>query len=232
MKITEHASRNFSDRRDGKKPYLLILHYTDTKTTKDAVDILCDPAQQVSAHYVVGDDGEIFRLVDEDKRAWHAGRSFWAGEEDINSCSIGIEIQNTGHSHGLRSFPAVQLHALSALCRDIIKRHNIQPQNVLGHSDIAPGRKVDPGHLFPWRWLAEEGVGAWPDSAAEDDTGDLMSFLVSYGYDQRAGEKSLITEFQRHFEPAVFEIPGAPGVPTGDTVKIIKNLLRQKSLYS
>lgn len=232
MKITANPSRNFSDRRDGKKPRLLILHYTDTKTTKEAIDILCDPAQQVSAHYVISDDGEIFRLVEEDKRAWHAGRSFWAGEEDINSISIGIEIQNHGHSNGYTSFSSKQMQAVRDLCLDIIKRHGIQPQNILGHSDIAPGRKQDPGHLFPWMWLAGEGVGLWPDEATEDATGDLVSFLVSYGYDQRVKEEVLITEFQRHFEPHVFETPEGPGKAGPNTVRVIKSLLRQKSLYS
>ena len=149
MKIISHPSPNFGPRKDGKTPRHLILHYTDTKTGADALKIMCDPERQVSAHYMADDNGDIYQLVDESMRAWHAGQSYWEGESDINSTSIGVEIQNPGHSFGYQPFPDVQISAVIELCKAICARHDIKPWHVLAHSDIASDRKQDPGHLFP-----------------------------------------------------------------------------------
>src|SRR5262249_26037816 len=150
-------SPNFGPRKEGKKIKYLILHYTDTQTAFEALKLLQggDPAHQVSAHYLVDEDGTVMRIVDEAMRAWHAGKSYWEGEEDLNSCSIGIEIQNPGHTNGYRPFPEEQIAAVAELCDGIIERHNILPCHVLAHSDIAPERKADPGELFPWQALSE-----------------------------------------------------------------------------
>lgn len=236
LDLIDTPSANFSDRRDGKKPYILLLHYTDTPTTNDALNILRDHASHVSSHYVIGDEGNIYHLVDENMRAWHAGKSYWAGEDDINSCSIGIEIQNTGHSHGYRQFPSGQMRAVRDLCLDIIKRHDIKPHHVLAHSDVAPGRKQDPGHFFPWIWMASEGVGLWPKENVPlppvDRKTKILPLLIEYGYDPKAPLEVLIAEFQRHFEPEVFKRRSRIGTATDHTIKILQNLLLQKALYT
>jgi len=141
----------------------LVLHYTGMTSCEKALDRLRDPKAEVSAHYVVDEDGTVYKLVDESLRAWHAGVAFWHGVRDINSTSVGIEIVNPGHEYGYRPFPAAQIEALIVLCREVMLRHRIQPIGVLGHSDIAPGRKTDPGELFPWQTLAERGIGLWPE---------------------------------------------------------------------
>jgi N-acetylmuramoyl-L-alanine amidase len=135
---------------------MIVLHYTGRPTCAESIEWLCDPAREVSAHYVVAEDGEIFALVDEDQRAWHAGASEWEGETDINSASIGIEMQNPGAEFGYRPFPEAQMKAVAALCQNITHRFEIK--TILGHSDVAPGRKIDPGELFDWQWLADNGV--------------------------------------------------------------------------
>lgn len=154
--MSAYTSPNFNERIGYAAPNMIVLHYTGMKTAKDALERLCDPAAEVSAHYVIDEDGTLYQLVDEEKRAWHAGVSKWDGETDINSASIGIELVNPGHEFGYRAFPAAQMEALAKLCKDIMTRHDIQ--TVLGHSDIAPERKQDPGELFDWQWLADAGV--------------------------------------------------------------------------
>jgi N-acetylmuramoyl-L-alanine amidase len=212
-------SPNHGD-RDEQVPRAIILHYTGMKTGAAALERLRDPASEVSAHYVVEEDGRIFQLVPEARRAWHAGKSSWAGETDMNSASIGIEIVNGGHDFGNPAFPDAQIEAVIALCRDIAQRHGIPPQDVLAHSDIAPERKADPGELFPWAKLAAAGVGHYvpphplgPDAGLSlGDEGaevwDLQRKLVAYGYgldvtgvydDQT---EKVVTAFQRHFRPA------------------------------
>lgn len=153
-----HPSPNHEPRRGGP-PDLLLLHYTGVETTARAIDWLSRPESKVSCHYVVDLDGRITQMVPEDRRAWHAGVAVWAGETDINSRSIGIEIHNPGHAMGYPDFPEAQLRAVIALCRDILSRHAIPPTRVLGHSDVAPLRKIDPGEKFPWPRLAAEGIG-------------------------------------------------------------------------
>jgi len=169
LKIRSLPSPNFDER---KLPVsILVLHYTGMETGKAALDRLQDTEAKVSAHYVVEEDGDIFQMVEEDKRAWHAGVSSWNGISDVNSASIGIEIVNGGHDYGLPDFPEVQIGAVLWLSQEILKRHQIKARNVVGHSDIAPGRKIDPGEKFPWHLLATEGIGLWPDKVVEDQRG-------------------------------------------------------------
>ncbi len=203
--------------RQGDAPDMLLLHYTGMASTDEAIDWLCDPARAVSAHYVVREDGRILQLVPEERRAWHAGVSSWAGAQDINSRSIGIEIANTGHEHGYPPFPQVQIAALIALCRDIVTRHGIAPARVLAHSDVAPLRKSDPGEKFPWDALHRAGIGHLVAEEAPTDgryfmRGEhgqpieaLQALLAFYGYDVPvngsfcAHTEAVVTAFQRHF---------------------------------
>ncbi len=154
-------SPNHGPRAEGKPIDILLLHYTGMPSEAGALAWLANPQSQVSAHYFVGEDGRIVQMVAESERAWHAGQSFWAGETDINSRSIGIEIANPGHEFGYRSFPPAQIAAVIALCQDILSRHPIPAERVLAHSDVAPTRKEDPGELFPWGELAAAGIGHW-----------------------------------------------------------------------
>ncbi len=210
-------SPNHEPRAAGKPVDILILHYTGMRSPEAAVKWLTDPASKVSCHYLVREDGRIVALVEEDRRAWHAGKSFWAGETDINSRSIGIEIANPGHEFGYRPFPDQQIDAVIALCRDILSRHAIPPERVLAHSDVAPLRKQDPGELFPWRRLAAAGVGRWVAPAPITDgpvlrlgdsggaVADLKSRFRKYGYaigetpEFDAETEAVVTAFQRHF---------------------------------
>ena len=163
MKLISMLSPNQEPRPAGVAIDTLILHYTGMKTAKEALSRLCDPEAKVSAHYLVDEDGAVFLLVPEAKRAWHAGVSSWRGESNINDRSIGIELVNPGHEFGYRAFPEKQMAALIPLLRGILARHPIPQSRVLGHSDVAPGRKTDPGELFEWHRLAESGIGLWPD---------------------------------------------------------------------
>jgi N-acetylmuramoyl-L-alanine amidase len=155
------ASPNVEPRAGARQPDMLILHYTGMMSSERAVDWLCRPESKVSCHYLIDEHGGIVQMVDERLRAWHAGQSSWHGETDTNSCSIGIEIHNPGYDRGYADFPDVQMDAVEALCVDIVRRHAIAPARVLGHSDVAPFRKIDPGHKFDWRRLAQHGVGVW-----------------------------------------------------------------------
>jgi N-acetylmuramoyl-L-alanine amidase len=197
---------------------IVLLHYTGMACTAAAVERLCDPAAKVSSHYVVEEDGNILQLVPEERRAWHAGRSSWEGVSDINSRSIGIEIANPGHSFGYPDFPEAQIVAVIALCRDIVARRGIRADRVLGHSDVAPQRKLDPGEKFPWGRLHRAGVGAWvappPRCGAVLALGDrglevfeLQAALRDYGYGIEATgvydelTQAVVVAFQRHFRP-------------------------------
>ena len=193
---------------------MIVLHYTGMRTAAEALERLCDPASEVSAHYVIGEDGTLHPLVPEDKRAWHAGKSHWAGLTDINSASIGIELVNPGHEFDYRPFPPQQLQKTVSLCKTIIEKYNIKPHHILGHSDVAPARKVDPGHLFPWQALAEQGIGLWPQATAMDrdaaadlqnDTDAFHALLCGYGYDPEADFEDVLTAFHRHFCPDKFQ---------------------------
>jgi len=233
MIIVDVPSPNFGPRAAGKKIKYLILHYTGTPTAFEAMRLLQggNPDHKVSAHYLVDEDGSVMRFVDESQRAWHAGKSYWDREEDINSCSIGIEIQNPGHEFGYRPFPPDQMEVVAALCHEIIARHDILPAHVLAHSDIAPERKEDPGELFPWQALSEQGIGLWPETDApevEQEEEDIGTILTKFGYDPRPELKSRVTAFQRHFEPEIFLTPERVGIANPVTVKKAQALLRQK----
>jgi N-acetylmuramoyl-L-alanine amidase len=159
-RLIERPSPNHDAR--GTAIDMLVLHYTGMKTAEEALARLCDPQAKVSAHYTIDRDGRVYAHVPEERRAWHAGLSFWAGERNINGCSVGIELVNPGHEFGYEPFPETQIAALIDLAGEIMGRHAIPPGRVLGHSDVAPARKEDPGELFPWPQLADFGIGIWP----------------------------------------------------------------------
>ena len=199
--VTDHPSPNFGARPDGIVIDMLVIHYTGMRTGATALKRLCDPAAEVSAHYLIEEDGRLFRLVDEAERAWHAGVGLWRGDSNINDRSIGIELVNPGHEYGYRPFPAAQMAALIGLAGDILARHPIPAQNVVGHSDVAPMRKQDPGELFDWRALAAAGIGAWPDAPGDGDGDDVGALLTDIGYDTSDFELALVA-FQRRYLPA------------------------------
>jgi N-acetylmuramoyl-L-alanine amidase len=180
---------------------MLVLHYTGMKTAADALARLTSSASAVSAHYLVDEDGTVWRLVSEERRAWHAGVSLWRGRTDINGASVGIELVNPGHEFGYREFPEAQIAALETLCRGVLSRHAIPARHVLGHSDVAPARKQDPGELFPWRRLAAAGIGLFPVAPLEPPApmpGQLTPLLLAIGYEPGAAS---VVAFQRHFRP-------------------------------
>lgn len=212
-------SANFGERANGRQPDMIVLHYTGMPDVEGAIAQLCTPGTEVSAHYIVLEDGRIVQCVPESKRAWHAGVSWWAGEEDINSCSIGVEIINRGHDWGYPDFPLRQIAAVIALCRGIMLRLKLPSHRVLGHSDVAPARKKDPGEKFPWHSLANSGVGHWVQpapivrgntlqlGAISDDVANMQAAFRRYGYNMPANGKfdgatmEVVTAFQRHFRP-------------------------------
>jgi N-acetylmuramoyl-L-alanine amidase len=226
----QRPSPNHGPRATGKPVDILLLHYTGMISEEGALTWLTSPQSQVSAHYFVGEDGRIVQMVDEAERAWHAGQSSWAGESDINSRSIGIEIANPGHEFGYRSFPRAQIAAVIALCHDVLSRRAIPPARVLAHSDVAPLRKEDPGELFPWGELAAAGIGHWvmpelvaagPDLKLGDsgpEVAALKQRFRTYGYG--LGPESVFDEetaavvraFQRHFRPV--QVDGIADVST------------------
>jgi N-acetylmuramoyl-L-alanine amidase len=161
-------SPNHDARPDGTAIDTLVLHYTGMETGEAALARLRDPAAKVSSHYLVEEDGRVFALVAEDRRAWHAGLSWWRGRPSLNDRSVGIEIVNPGHDWGYRDFPPAQVASVIALCQAILGRHGIPGRNVVAHSDIAPDRKQDPGERFPWESLADAGIGLWPGAAPEE----------------------------------------------------------------
>jgi N-acetylmuramoyl-L-alanine amidase len=212
---------NFEPRRAGMRPSILLLHYTGVATAAKAIDWLSHRDSRVSCHYVIDEMGRITQLVAEAARAWHAGEASWAGETDINSASIGIEVQNPGHESGYPDFPEPQLSAVEALARDILARHPIRPECVLAHSDVAPRRKIDPGEKFPWARLAAAGVGHWvkPAPLVEAEPGiglgaagpllaEVQRLLRDYGYAIEptgvvdGSTEFVVKAFQRHFRPA------------------------------
>ncbi len=232
-----HSSPNIEPRRITGLPSMLILHYTGLVDIDKAIDWLSRPESKVSCHYVITAGGEIIQMVAECQRAWHAGLSSWHGETDINSASIGIEIDNPGHEFGLPGFPLRQMQAVAALSRDIMARNAIAPERVLGHSDIAPQRKIDPGENFNWAWLRDEGVGHWvepePTSLDEPSTElshdgiiELQRLLVEYGYETRTDgtldgpARKVISAFQRHFRPARVD-----GIIDTSTLATLKRLI-------
>ncbi len=236
-------SPNHDERAGGRIPDMIVLHYTGMEDGIAALDRLCDPASKVSAHYLVFEDGRVVQMVQESRRAWHAGQSFWSGETDINSCSIGIEIVNAGHDFDYPDFPKRQIAAVTALCRGISARNNIPPTRVVAHSDIAPSRKRDPGEKFPWRTLYDSGIGHWVEPApiTEDngvlalgDRGEsvtaLQDLLSKYGYGVPANgtydsaTHDVVAAFQRHFRPERVD-----GVGDQSTFRTLRDLLGQQT---
>ncbi|WP_091740553.1 N-acetylmuramoyl-L-alanine amidase [Phenylobacterium immobile] len=234
--MIEAPSPNFGPRK--RPPDMVVLHYTGMRTGDLALARLRDPTAEVSAHYLVEEDGRVFRLVAEERRAWHAGRSFWRGESDINTASIGVEIVNPGHDHGYRPFPDIQIDAVIGLLDGIRARWSIDDRMIVGHADVAPDRKTDPGELFPWKRLAEASHGLWVEPAPAP--GDpltlgaegpgvfaLQAGFTRLGYDCSpsgqfdARTALVVTAFQRHWRPDLVD-----GVADGETRARLIALLR------
>src|SRR6201986_5491433 len=231
-------SANYGDRNKGRVADMVCCHYTGMRHAEGAIARLCSAGTDVSAHYIVLEDGRIVQSVPESKRAWHAGEAFWAGEEDINSCSIGIEIINRGHDWGYPEYPLRQIAAVIALCRGIMLRRNVPSHRVLGHSDVAPTRQKDPGEKFPWHSMANSGVGHWVQPAPivrgetiklgtiSDDVRNLQVALARYGYGiadngkYDAATMEVVTAFQRHFRPARVD-----GIADHSTLNTLQALL-------
>ena len=202
----DHPSPNHDARPAGQAVDILLLHYTGMASAQAALDRLCDPAAKVSAHYCIDEDGSVLRLVSEDRRAWHAGASSWAGDADINGRSIGIELVNPGHEFGYRPFTAAQMAALTDLAQGVLKRHPIPPHRVLGHSDVAPLRKEDPGELFDWPALAAAGIGLWPEVSTPleplPSEAQVKAALARFGYGYVDEDlPAVVRAFQRRFRP-------------------------------
>ncbi len=204
MDMIERPSPNHASRPAGAAIDLLVLHYTELPL-QESLEVLSDSLRplKVSAHYVLGEDGVLYRLVPEERAAWHAGRSYWRGREALNANSIGVEIVNLHGDH--HDYPRQQIEALIELCRDILARHPaIVPRNVVGHSDIAPQRKIDPGLRFPWQTLAAAGVGLWPKAGAAAVEDDIQEALQRFGYSPpgEVAPMEIVKAFQRRFRPA------------------------------
>ena len=236
MSLIAAPSPNFDQRR--APPDMVVVHYTGMRTGAEALARLCDPEAKVSAHYLIEEDGRVFQLVPEERRAWHAGVSFWKGERDVNAVSIGIELVNPGHAFGYADFPEMQIEALIGLLDAVRARWTIPNARILGHSDVAPDRKVDPGERFPWKRLALDGHGLWaePDAApgaplALGDEGAgvfaLQAGLTRLGFDSApSGQyddhtETIVKAFQRHWRPE-----GVDGVADGETRARLVRLLR------
>lgn len=218
LKPISAPSPNFNKRR-GPIRYV-VLHYTGMKTGEAALDRLRDKEASVSSHYLVEEDGRLFQLVDEHHRAWHAGRGYWRGEGDLNSASIGIEIVNPGHEFGFPDYPDAQIVIVIALVRDILARYGLPPEAVIGHSDLAPGRKIDPGEKFPWDRLAREGcAAALPDEEAE---GEPAALLKQIGYSLEPGLKPVVEAFQRRWRPS--RVDGALDAETRALIERVASL--------
>lgn len=230
------VSPNYGPRRAASRPDMIVLHYTGMASGEDAEARLCDPASEVSSHYLVHEDGRIVQMVRESDRAWHAGKSSWRGRTDINSCSVGIEIVNPGHSLGYPAFPKRQVEAVVGLCAGIAGRHAIAPERVLAHSDVAPGRKIDPGEKFPWKRLVEvsrfvraspirRGTALKPGDAGAG-VKEVQSMLALYGYGVEITgffdrpTEIVVEAFQRHFRPRRVD-----GIADGSTVRTLRRLL-------
>lgn len=222
----EVPSPNWNER---KLPIsMVVLHYTGMESADAALERMCDPAAEVSAHYMIDEDGTVIGLVDEDKRAWHAGRAFWRGETDVNSASIGIELVNPGHEFGYRPFTEAQVGALLPLLSDIVKRHDIPRANVVGHSDVAPARKQDPGELFPWEDLARHHLALPVPSPRMrlvfDNPGAFFLALERFGYDI-TDQEAAVRAFQRRFRPRILD-----GIPDGECGALLFDLLLERDL--
>ena len=200
MKIIPHASPNFTERRGAGRPHMVVLHYTAMDSAAAALERLCTSEFQVSAHYLIDQSGQVFEMVHPDMRAWHAGQSFWAGEHDINSVSIGIELCNKG----VHPYPFAQMAALQGVLANLCAQYDIDPRQVWGHSDVAMGRKTDPGRRFDWRGLWWAGFGLWPRAAAPIvplNENQFMENAARIGYDHAAGLDAVLAAVRLHFAP-------------------------------
>ncbi len=236
--IIEQASPNFDNRPLGLKIDMLVVHYTGMLNGRLAIKRLCEPQAKVSCHYLIEEDGTIFRLVSEKHRAWHAGEASWDGDDNINDRSIGIELVNPGHEFGYRPFPERQMRELEKLCHDILDRRQIKPSRILGHSDVSPMRKEDPGELFDWERLAKAGIGIWPamDPITDDfipgSILDLQTGLNQLGYklDKTgfidANTRCVILAFQSHWLPK-----GMTGTLDKETMWRLKTVLNVIKSY-
>ena len=238
--IIWRPSPNFDAREKATPIDMLVMHYTGMPTAEGALERLTDESAKVSAHYFVNEDGRVFSLVKEEMRAWHAGVSYWRGHRNINARSIGIEIVNPGHEFGYRAFPDAQMKAVMALSADILARHTIPARNVVGHSDVAPVRKEDPGELFDWKGLAENGIGLWyreedlkyrslsflKPGASGPDVSRLQKALGNLGYELTPDGSysselvSVICAVQRHWRPSQVD-----GIADEQTQSVIYALL-------
>jgi N-acetylmuramoyl-L-alanine amidase len=236
MDLIPAPSPNFDQRR--APPDMIVLHYTGMRSGEEALARLRSAEAKVSAHYLIEEDGRVFSLVAEERRAWHAGVSFWKGERDVNAVSIGIELVNPGHDWGYRAFPRPQIDALTTLLDEVRTRWTVRDGRILGHSDVAPDRKTDPGELFPWKVLAEAGHGLWLEPPAapgpvlglgDEGTGvfALQAGLTRLGYDSApsgqydAHTQAIVAAFQRHWRPDRID-----GVADGETRARLVHLLR------
>lgn len=220
----DHPSPNFGPRRDGARADMVVLHYTAMVSAKAALARLCDPAHEVSAHYLIGEDGRIYRLVAEDMRAWHAGAGAWGGICDVNSHAIGIELANPGHA----PFAAAQMDALEGLLADVMARWSIPPERVIGHSDMAPDRKQDPGPRFDWCRLALSGLSVWPERAGAaghdlsgQDPSEFRACATAFGYSDAFPQTEILTAFRARFRP------GARGPLDAGDLACIQDLARR-----
>lgn len=244
LSIIDHPSPNWNERPHDACIDTVVIHYTGMQSGDAALQRLCDPKAEVSAHYLIEEDGRLFRLVDEEKRAWHAGVSNWRGRENLNHNSIGIELVNPGHEFGYRPFPTLQIECLLSLLSHLKSCYNITGNGFVGHSDIAPGRKLDPGPLFPWKKLAENGFGLWPECDGQeldkilvhgqeiDPKGDYAIKLnkqlgiVGYHLDDtksfNATHRSIVRAFQAHWRPETVS-----GLIDIGTAKVLDDIARQ-----
>lgn len=240
--MIDRLSPNFGERHvlgDTAKITMLVLHYTGMVTCDEALKRLCDPRAQVSAHILIDEDGTTYRLVADDKRAWHAGHAYWRGISDINSASVGIELVNPGHEHGYRQFPGAQVEALIETCIDLRAKYDIPDQGIVGHSDVAPGRKTDPGELFPWEQLSGEGVGLWPSTDTRSaNNGNTWDDLAEIGYatpespecgspvlNPETAETDIILAFQRRFMPS--NLTGVLDTSTLKQISSVREIYRK-----
>jgi len=227
--MLNRPSPNFGERRGDAPVDMLVLHYTGMATAQLALERMCDPESEVSAHYMIDESGAITKLVEESNRAWHAGVASWQGIDDVNSRSIGIELVNPGHGNGYHNFPDPQMETLTILALDILRRHPIKARNVVGHSDVAPGRKKDPGEFFNWAALARDGIGLWPGKRRGEprDVKTIQQRLAQVGYkieitaEPDRQTREVVSAFQRHFRPERVD-----GLIDADTAGRLGSLIR------
>lgn len=217
MQLIQKRSPNYGPRKGRAPVDLIVLHYTAMESCAAALERLCAAEYEVSAHYLIAEGGEVYHLVDEEMRAWHAGAGQWGDVTDVNSRSIGIELANDG----AQPFSDPQMAALQALLGDVMARHAIPPQRVIGHSDMAPGRKIDPGARFDWRRLALLGLSVWPEQVTPDDPAGFCAWMKLFGYPRNLDNYQLLKAFRLRFRP------GVEGPITGVDAGMIHDLARR-----